>query len=91
MTFRSLALPDPLPEIHNNHFEVENETGEMMKYPVNPVTGSKNYIPYDWEVLDSFFTNHDIVPVWINCHFTWGRYDQETGKWTGAVGKVRRS
>ena len=63
----------------------------MLKYPVKPVTGSKNYIPYDWEILDSFFKNHDIVPAWINCHYTWGWYDEESGKWTGAVGKVKQS
>ena len=39
---------------------------------------------------NSFFKNHDIVPVWINCHYTWGVYDEESGRWTGAVGKVRR-
>ena len=68
-------------------FEVNDETGEMVKTPVDPRNWN-NYIPYDWEILDSFFINHDIVPVWINCYSTWGWYDQESGKWTGAVGKV---
>ena len=90
VTFSSLLLPDPFPEPHNNNFEVDDKTGEMLKYPVKPVTGSNTYIPYDWEILSSFFSNHDIVPVWTNSHFNWGWYDEESGKWTGAVGKVRR-
>ena len=68
--------------------QVDDGTGEMVKYPVRPVNGEMSIIPYDWEILHSFFSNHDIVPVWINCYFTWGSYDEESGKWTGAVGKV---
>ena len=67
------------------------DTGEMVRYPVKPVPGVYEYIPYDWDILATFFQNHDIVPVWINCHYTWGSYDKELGKWTGAVGKVRHS
>ena len=69
------------------YFELDDETGEMVKYQTGKIKNGQ--IPYDWEILDTFFNNHDIVPVWINCHFSWGRYDQESGKWTGAVGKVR--
>ena len=71
------------------YFEVDDRTGEMVKYPVRPVNGEMSIIPYDWEILHSFFSNHDIVHVWINCHFTWGSYEEESGRWTGAVGKVR--
>ena len=74
---------------YNNYrwiFGVNDETGEMVRYPVTPAFEA--YI-YDWEILDSFFNIHDIVPVWINCNFTWGWYDEGSGKWTGAVGKVR--
>ena len=56
------------------YFEVDDGTGEMVKYPVRPVNGEMSIIPYDWEILDSFFINHDIVPVWINCYSTWGWY-----------------
>ena len=62
----------------------------MVRYPVHPVTGRTSHIPYDWEILQSFFSANDIVPVWTNCHYTWGLYDEESGRWTGAVGKVRR-
>ena len=72
-------------------FKVNDETGEMKKWPISDSVkyiGLYSYNSYDWETLDSFFKNHDIVPIWMNCHYTWGVYDQESGRWTGAVGKV---
>ena len=45
-------------------------------------------IPYDFEILEVFFENKNIN--WINCNYTWGWYDDETGRWTGAVGKVNK-
>ena len=46
-------------------------------------------IPYDFEILETFFENRNINFInWINNNFTWGSYDNETGRWTGAVGKV---
>ena len=45
------------------------------------------YIPYDFEILEIFFENKIIN--WINCNYNWGWYDDETGRWTGAVGKVK--
>ena len=29
------------------------------------------------------------MPNWINCNYTWGWFDDETGQWTGAVGQVK--
>ena len=46
------------------------------------------FFPLFLKTSHSFFKNHDIVPIWMNCHYTWGVYDEESGKWTGAVGKV---
>ena len=40
------------------------------------------------KILESFFTEHHILPAWTNCNLTWGRFDRELGKWTGAVGEV---
>ena len=40
------------------------------------------------EILSIFFKNLNIIVKWINCNQTWGWYDDETGKWTGAVGQV---
>ena len=44
-------------------------------------------IPYDFEILEVFFENKSIN--WINCNGTSGWYDDKTGRWTGAVGKVK--
>ena len=68
-------------------FEVDGDTGAMVRYPVDPLRISTGYV-YDYEILETFFHNHDIVPVWVNCHQNWGWYDEEAGNWTGAVGKV---
>ena len=38
--------------------------------------------------LSMFFSNYNIVTNWIECNYTWGWLHDETGKWTGAVGKV---
>ena len=43
-------------------------------------------IPYDFEILEGLFKNKIIT--WINCNYSWGWYDDETRRWTGAVGKV---
>ena len=75
-------------------FEVDDETGDMVRYPGHQFTAILTvfpYIPWDWDILATFFHHNDIVPVWINCHYTWGSFDEVSGKWTGAVGKVRRS
>ena len=44
----------------------------------------------DYEILKSFFQNNYINPTWIDCNYTWGWFDNETGHWTGAVGKVKK-
>ena len=45
-------------------------------------------IATDSEILSIFFDNYNIIVEWVNCNFTWGLYDVETAKWTGAVGQV---
>ena len=66
-------------------FEVVNNS--MVEYPVYIIEGDYANIPYEFEILEKFFKNKNIN--WINCHSTWGWYDDETGRWTGAVGKVK--
>ena len=84
---------------YNNYpyyFEYDEESKAMIEFPVpnHPshlnLRLSKNhvYISYSWEILKLFFKNNNIVPNWINCYQTWGWFDEESGKWTGAVGKV---
>ena len=46
---------------------------------------------YDTEILSKFISNYNILVNWIDCNYTWGWFDDETGKWTGAVGQVSYS
>ena len=40
------------------------------------------------DVLITFFSSQNLTPVWKNANETYGRFDEETGRWTGAVGLV---
>ena len=40
------------------------------------------------KILESFFSSENLTPVWENANYTWGWLDEETGRWTGAVGLV---
>ena len=46
-------------------------------------------IPFDWEIIQPFLDHYSLTATWIDCNYTWGRLDEETGTWTGALGKVR--
>ena len=75
----------------SDFFEIVNNS--MVEYPpfiqsIN-VKGLFSYILYDFEILEIFFKSYVIAVNWIDCNYTWGWYDDETGRWTGAVGKVR--
>ena len=50
--------------------------------------GKFSDIPQNWEVLNKFFSLHNIEPNWLNCDYSWGWYDKEQGGWTGCMGKV---
>ena len=65
-------------------FEIVNNS--MVEYPY---TTQYTNIPYDFEILEKFFKNKNIN--WINCNYTFGWYDDESGRWTGAVGKVKKN
>ena len=69
-------------------FLLDDDTGEMLVTSIYRLT----YDPMtEREKLGSFFENYDIIPFWINCNYTWGSYDEDLGKWTGAVGKVKET
>ena len=74
------------------HFEVENNSmvDPRVRYGYyhGKYVGHDSIISEDDEILSKFFLNHNIIVNWINCYFTWGWFDDEKGKWTGAVGKV---
>ena len=73
-------------------FEIENNSmvDTMVKFQVlhGWFTGGFTAIPRHEEILSIFFKHYDVIVKWINCNYTWGVYDDETGKWTGAVGQV---
>ena len=75
---------------YNNYatyFEID-DNDKMIEYPIQPRTGVRTTVSYDYEILSSFFEFYHITPTWINCNYNWGWFDEETGHWTGAVGKV---
>ena len=94
---RNLGFDDVCKEKHvyfayNNEegaFEINNVTGEMVKYPVNPYVSYAG-IAWEWEIQGAFFEYHNIKPQWINCNFTWGTLNYTTGQWSGAVGLIQR-
>ena len=77
-------------------FRLDAESKAMIEYPLpdtDPDSNlrlSKNHplISYNWEILKLFFNHNNIIPNWIYCNQKWGWFDKDTGKWTGAVGKV---
>ena len=60
----------------------------MVEYPLWLKKGDRSNIAFNYEILSSFFENYNITPTWINCNYTWGWFDEETGNWTGCLGKV---
>ena len=52
------------------------------------LTHDKSNIPYDFEILKIFFETKNVIIQWIDCNRTWGTYNSETERWTGAVGQV---
>ena len=86
-------VADPVTIAYNNepsdNFEVDPETQTMEEFPVNPVKGWWSYIPDDWEIMKPFLDHYTLTPTWLDCDGIPGIFDEETGTWTGAVGKVR--
>ena len=52
------------------------------------IHGKYSALSYEWEVLSSFFSIHNIEPNLLDCNYTYGHYDEELGEWTGCIGKV---
>ena len=72
-------------------FEIDDQSNTMIEYPLSlSISNSKEnlFTALTYEVLKVFFNKYKLVPNWINCNYNWGWYDENTGKWTGAVGKV---
>ena len=70
-------------------FEIDNITNSMVEYPHWKImVGDYGQLSDEYEILKTFFSKFNIKPTWINCNYTWGLFDDETGHWTGAVGQV---
>ena len=74
-------------------FDVTNNS--MTKFSPIPVLHKSSTtisftLPYDWEILDSFFQEQNIIPNWIDTNGMVGIVNKTTGKWIGAVGKVSK-
>ena len=73
-------------------FEVENNSmvdlREKYGHTHGDLVGKYGYTAEDDEILSMFFLNNHIIINWIDCNYTYGWFDYEKGKWTGAVGKV---
>ena len=94
---RNLGFDDVCNEKHvyvgyNNQawtFEVSNITGQMVRYPVDPVVGYLS-VAREWEIQAAFFKYNNITPHWTNANYTWGTLNYTTGQWSGAVGLIQR-
>ena len=72
------------------YFEFDPVTQTVLEEPpVRPIKTGYSSTAHDWELIKPFLDHYRLSPTWIDCHFTWGWFDEETGSWTGAVGKVR--
>ena len=49
--------------------------------------GTSN-IPWDHEIINSFIFKYNVNASWTECNYTWGVFNETTGRWNGAVGQV---
>ena len=52
------------------------------------LVGTLGMIPYKYEVFSPFFEKYKIIANWTDCNYTFGVYDNETGKYNGVIGQV---
>ena len=48
------------------------------------------FISWEWERQKSFFDNFHLSPTFYDNDYTWGRWDESEGRYTGALGMVRQ-
>ena len=66
-------------------FKVNMESGNMVKFFP---TGYDLLHPFPAEILSSFFTSHNLTPIWQDNNYNWGWFNEKTGLWKGAVTMV---
>ena len=70
-------------------FKVENNSMVLIPRKLEDnIYAVGSAMPYEWEVLSSFFSIHGIDQNWLHCNFTAGNYDEDLGGWTGCMGQV---
>ena len=74
-------------EVKEIDYDPDNKT--LVESHVIPVKGWYSSITRDSEIIKSFLDHYSLTPTWIDCKKISGTFDEETGTWTGAVGKVR--
>ena len=53
-------------------------------------SGTASNFVWEWEILEIFFDNNNVVPKWIEGNYTDPYYDEESGEWTaGLITTVR--
>ena len=66
-----------------------NVSNTLVKYKPAPIKGWETYISHNFEIIGKFLRHYTIIPTWIDCRYTFGWFDEESGNWTGEIGKVR--
>ena len=88
-TFREVCQEKTRINIAYNDYSFKVEDNQMSQYPpINPIRGNGAQLAADWEILETFFSSHNIEPHWSNCGYVWGWYEPELAGWTGCMGKV---
>ena len=74
---------------NNDKRYMKVEENKLLQKPLErSLKGVSSEISRNWEVLNKFFSVYNIEPIWLNCNYSWGWYDEEQGAWTGCMGKV---
>ena len=77
---------------NNRAFRIEYINGRYIWFTTTShgqYVGLSSSITKDYEILLMFLKHYNTYVGLTNCNYTWGTYDDETGKWTGAVGQVK--
>ena len=54
------------------------------------LSGTASYFVWEWEILEIFFDNSNVVPKWIVGNYTVDEFDEESGEPTaGLITTVR--
>ena len=67
---------------------IDQVTNTLIEINPRPINGWSSSIPFEFEIIGEFLRQHNIIPNWIDCNYTYGWYDEEAGNWTGEIGKV---